>query len=224
MLSSDSHLDVFLSWIRGWALTREVAPPVPVADGFHIHVGAPRQFARHVFPHASPTLAELGSTITQPWVFLKAAVEDDALRALLPASWQMQAGGFMMTCGDAPFSGTAAALPPGYTLAVEADPARAALAHASVHAPDGTLAASGHLAIGEHRATYDRIGTEPAHRRLGLGGAVMRALQAHAHARGRHAGVLVATPQGRALYESLGWRLHAPWATAVIPGADEPAA
>jgi hypothetical protein len=29
---------------------------------------------------------------------------------------------------------------------------------------------------------------------------------------------------GRTLYESLGWRVHAPWATAVIPGADDSAA
>ncbi len=49
----------------------------------------------------------------------------------------------------------------------------------------------------------------------------MHALQAVAHAHGRHAGVLVATGMGRSLYESLGWRLHAPWVTAVIPGADD---
>ena len=49
----------------------------------------------------------------------------------------------------------------------------------------------------------------------------MRALQAIAHAHGRHAGVLVATPAGRALYESIGWRLHGPWATAVIPGTED---
>ena len=86
-----------------------------------------------------------------------------------------------------------------------------------VLAHDGSLAASGHIALDERLAIYDRIVTEPAHQRRGLGRAVMHALQALARAHGRHAGVLVATPQGRALYESLGWRLHAPWATAVIP-------
>lgn len=74
--------------------------------------------------------------------------------------------------------------------------------------------------VDERFAIYDRIVTEPAHQRRGLGRAVMHALQAIARAHGRHANVLVASAQGRALYETLGWRLHAPWATAVIPGPD----
>jgi GNAT superfamily N-acetyltransferase len=220
MTLPDSHLQVFLSWIRGWALTREVAPPVAQGDGYRITVGAPRQVARHVFPHASPTLRALGEGIRQPWVFLKACAEADELRALLAPRWEMQPAGFMMTCGDAPFA-RGGALEPGYVLDVADALALTGRAQVRVLAPDGALAASGHVALGERRAIYDRIVTEPAHQRRGLGSAVMRALQALAHANGRQAGVLVATAQGRALYESLGWRLHAPWATAVIPGADE---
>jgi GNAT superfamily N-acetyltransferase len=90
-----------------------------------------------------------------------------------------------------------------------------------IAAPDGTLAASGHLALGDRRAIYDRIVTEPAHQRRGLGRAVMQALQALGRAHGRREGVLVATDAGRALYESLGWHLHSPWAGAVIPGPDD---
>lgn len=220
MTPSHSHLEVFLAWIRGWALTREVGPPVARGDGYLITVGAPRQAARHVFPHASPTLRGLGDGITQPWVFLKACAEAEELSALLAPRWKMQPAGFMMTCGDATFAG-GGQLAPGYTLEVDDALAFTGRAQVRVLAPDGALAASGHLALGERRAIYDRIGTEPAHQRRGLGSAVMRALQALAHANGRHAGVLVATTQGRALYQSLGWRLHAPWATAVIPGADE---
>ena len=53
---------IFTAWIRGWALTREVAPPVPQADGYRIAVGLPRQAARYVFPQPSPTLRELGAS------------------------------------------------------------------------------------------------------------------------------------------------------------------
>jgi len=120
----------------------------------------------------------------------------------------------MTTCDDTAFPGRDA-LAPGYVLKVTDEGSRRA--HVQVLAHDGGLAASGHLALDRRLAIYDRIVTEPAHQRRGLGRAVMGALQALAHAHGRHAGVLVATPQGRALYESLGWRLHAPWATAVIP-------
>ncbi len=221
MSTNADHAEIFTAWIRGWAVTREVAPPVPHADGFRIEVGLARQAARYVFAHASPTLARLGDTIAQPWVFLKAAATGDELRALLAPHWQMQPDGFMMACDDALFRGRPA-LPAGYSLHVEdADAARTHRAHVHVAAPDGALAASGHLALDARRAIYDRIVTEPEHQRRGLGRVVMHALQAVAHAHGRHAGVLVATPMGRALYESLGWRLHAPWATAVIPGPDD---
>ncbi len=214
----ESALDAFAAWSRGWAITREVPPPSPHGDGFHIAVGLPRQAARYVFPHASPLLRELGTAISQPWVFLKACADAAEMRALLPAHWQMQPDAFMMTCDDAPFPGRGA-LAPGYALHVTDDGARTRRARVHVLAHDDSLAASGHIALDERLAIYDRIVTEPAHQRRGLGRAVMHALQALARAHGRHAGVLVATPQGRALYESLGWRLHAPWATAAI--ADE---
>jgi GNAT superfamily N-acetyltransferase len=219
---ADTHLETFTAWSRGWAITREVAPPVPHADGLRIEVGMPRQLRRYVFPQASPALRALGETVTEPWVFLKACATSDELRALLLPRWQMQDEHFLMTCGDRTFGGSGA-VAPGYTLQVEDTAATTRRAHVAVHAADGALAASGHLALDERFAIYDRIVTEPAHQRRGLGRAVMHALQALARAHGRHANVLVATAEGRTLYETLGWRLHAPWATAVIPGADEPA-
>ena len=125
----------------------------------------------------------------------------------------------MMTCDARTLPG-GGELPSGYAVEVDDAAAATGLGHVRVVAPDGTLTASGHIALGERLAIYDRIGTEPAHQRRGLGRAVMHALQALARAHGRHEGVLVATDQGRALYESLGWRLHSPWAGAVIPGPD----
>ena len=211
--------DVFLPWIRGWALTRQVAPPVPHADGWRIDVGLPTQAARYVFRAPSPTLRELGRGITQPWVYLKACATPAQLRDLLPAHWRLEDQHWMMACDATPFPGDDT-LPPGYALQVEDDGARDRLAHVRIVDAQGALAAAGHLALDESFAIYDRIVTEPAHQRRGLGRAVMRALQALAHAHGRDAGALVATDAGRALYESLGWRLHAPWATAVIPGPE----
>ena len=223
MPTTTARTDIFNAWIRGWAITREVAPPLPHADGWRILVGQPKQVARYVFERASPTLRELGATISTPWVLLKAGASADELRALLPAPWELQPDDFMMTCGDAPFRARAD-LPAGYSLHIDDDAAaaRTRRAHVQVRAPDGGIAAAGHLALDDRFAIYDRIVTDPGHRRLGLGQAVMRALQAIAHAHGRHAGVLVATPAGRALYESIGWRLHGPWATAVIPATEAP--
>jgi len=211
---------IFLDWIRGWAVTREVDPPVPHADGFHIAVGLPRQAGRYVFPHPSPAIADLGVSLTQPWVFIKACATSQQLRSLLPAHWRIEDLHHMMTCDARPFPGSAA-VGAGYALEIDDDAPATRQGHVRVVAADGTLAASGHVALGARRAIYDRIVTEPAHQRRGLGRAVMHALQALARTHGRHEGVLVATDAGRALYESLGWRLHSPWAGAVIPGPDD---
>jgi GNAT superfamily N-acetyltransferase len=212
-LSAD---EVFLPWIRGWALTREVAPPVPHGDGFRIEVGLPTQAARYVFRRPSPTLRALGGSVTRPWVYLKACASSDELRALLPAHWRIEDQHWLMACDGRPFAGSGAP-PPGYALEIEDDLARTGLAHVRIVDPQGTPAAAGHLALVDAWAIYDRIGTDPAHQRRGLGRALMHALQALARAHGCHGGALVATDQGRALYESLGWTLCAPWATAVIP-------
>ncbi len=214
--------DYFLAWIRGWALTREVDPPVPHADGFHIAVGLPRQAARYVFASPSPAIAELGESITQPWIYIKAYATSEQLRALLPDRWRIEELHYMMTCDARPFPGSGE-VPAGYSVDVDDAAAATGRGHVRVVAPDGTLAASGHVALGERLAIYDRIVTEPAHQRRGLGRAVMHALQALARAHGRREGVLVATDQGRALYEAIGWRLHSPWAGAVIPGPDDAA-
>lgn len=215
--TADTALPALLqAWAQGWSANRQVAAPAAHADGWRIDVRLPQHLQRYLFPGLSPALAALGLSIQTPWVFLKACASAEALRALLPPHWQLQADGFLMTCGDAPFPGRA--IPAGYTLAVTDDHR---IVSVQVRAPDGSPAAAGFAALGQGWVTYDRIVTEPAHQRRGLGAAVMAALQARAHAHGCHAGVLVATPEGRRLYESLGWRLRSPWATAVIPGPDE---
>jgi GNAT superfamily N-acetyltransferase len=214
--------EFFLAWINGWALTRDVDPPVPHADGFHIAVGLPRQAARYVFPGPMPAIAELGESITQPWVYIKACATSEQLRTLLPKRWRIEELHYMMTCDERRFPGDRN-VPAGYAVEVDDTAADTGRCHVRVVAADGALAASGHVAMGKRLAIYDRIVTEPTHQRRGLGRAVMHALQALARKHGRREGVLVATDQGRALYESLGWRLHSPWAGAGIPGPEDAA-
>ena len=70
----------------------------------------------------------------------------------------------------------------------------------------GRLAARGSVSVvGEH-AVYDRIGTENRFRRRGLGSYVMRALTAGVLEDDVTTGLLMASADGRALYEFLGWR------------------
>lgn len=203
---------VVATWIKGWALARETSPPVEDHGGFRVDVGWPEQRARYVFPRISPAMRELAATIAEPWVFVKACASPAAMRAALPAKWAIQPPGFMMVCRSA-MAGKAAP-PDGYLLDAT-EPGPVAIVRAL--APGGGLAAIGRVVrVGEF-AIYDRIETDAAHRRRGLARAVMKTLESIARDHGATRGVLVATADGRGLYEALGWELHSLYTTAAIP-------
>lgn len=86
---------------------------------------------------------------------------------------------------------------------------------AKIISGSGALAASGYAAEAEGVFVYDRIVTEPEHRRKGLGQVLMQTLH---DARQDSGGpqLLVATEDGRALYSSLGWKTISPYSTASI--------
>jgi hypothetical protein len=200
-------------WLRGWAAARGVPPPLAHGDGWRVEVGLPRQQRRHVFPHISQALHALGESIVEPWSYLKACVTADELRAALPAHWDVEAQTYFMRF-DGPPPLPAPALP-GYGLDVTT---QGHLAVARVLAADGTLAAAGYMAVVEDAAIFDRISTEDAHRRRGLGRAVMCALDAASRTLGARRGLLAATADGYAMYRTLGWRVQSPYASAVIVG------
>ncbi len=70
---------------------------------------------------------------------------------------------------------------------------------------DGEEAARGSVAVIGDYAVFDRIITAPDFRRKGLGSYVMRALTAVAMEHDVENGLLLASPDGRALYGYLGW-------------------
>jgi len=181
--------------------------------GRYVTVGLPQQQARYVFASiADDDLRRLASEIAAPWIFLKVCKPTTTLDGVWPPGWVVQPEGFMMTVALTP--SPSPSLPPGYALTV--DEGRAIVA--TVCDPTGFPVASGKIALADGYATFDQIGTDESHRRLGLGRAVMAALSAEALARGIRQAVLVATPVGRSLYEAGGWQLHAHFTTAVIPG------
>ncbi len=210
-MTADPH--ILATWVKGWTIARETTPPVADHGGLRVDVGWPAQKVRYVFPALSPAISELASTIDEPWVFLKACTTADALQPLLPARWIIQRPGFLMVRPRPRISESA--LPEGYMLEV----ATGTITIVRVLAPDRIVAATGHMVVVDGFVIYDRIETHPEHRRRGLARVVMKLLEVIGEAYGARLGVLVATPDGRALYESLGWELYAPYTTAVIPGA-----
>ena len=200
------------TWVAGWAITRGVSPPIEDGPGWRVQVGEPDQVRRHVFAGDNPTLRDLGATVTEPWIWLKAFMHHEALRALLPPRWRVDGPSYFMRFEGAPPAGR---LPAGYALR-EFDEAGVRLVQ--VLAADGAQAARGRLAMVGDNAIFDRIRTADDHRRRGLGRAVMAALHAHARARGAARGLLSATRDGHALYLTMGWRVQAPYSGAVIEG------
>jgi GNAT superfamily N-acetyltransferase len=135
----------------------------------------------------------------------------DQLRAALPEKWDVQPPGYFMMGTGRPAT---RANPPGYTVEVERVGAVIEVRALSV---EGELAAGGYAAETEEAFVYDRIVTSPEHRRKGLGNVVMNALRG-AKRDAATPELLVATEDGRALYETLGWRTLSPFSTASIVG------
>lgn len=209
-LVADPH--VVATWIRGWTLARETPPPVEDHGGYRVDVGWPQQRVRYVFPRITRGMRELATEVTEPWVFVKACASPLAMRLALPIRWAVLPPGFMMTC-RAPVGGEASP-PDGYTLDMTAP---LPLAVVKAFASSGELAAIGRVVRVDEFAIFDRIETDAAHRRRGLGRALMKNLETIACEAGATRGVLVATADGRFLYESIGWELHSLYTTAAIP-------
>ncbi|MFD5276249.1 GNAT family N-acetyltransferase [Pseudarthrobacter sp. NPDC058362] len=68
-----------------------------------------------------------------------------------------------------------------------------------------TLAASGRVFVVGETAVFDKIITEPAFQRRGLGSFIMRALAAQAFEHDVQSGLLLASVDGQKLYSHLGW-------------------
>jgi len=194
------------AWLAGRSLARGLPAPVADRGGYRIDTRSDGEYCRWVFAAPHPGLHALAREIDRPGRLLKLCGTGEALYGLLPDGWQLHAPAFFMQAERWP---APRALPPGYRCetAVEGPVSRA-----EILTEDGALAASGHAAETAEAFVFDRIVTAPEHRRKGLGVAVMAALRA-TRTRPHLPELLVATEEGRRLYQHLGWRVLAPYAT-----------
>ncbi|MFZ0267289.1 GNAT family N-acetyltransferase [Caulobacter sp.] len=214
-MSGSADAALVEAWVTGWALSRNVGAPIRAAGGHRVIVGEPGHLERLVFPALDPaTLSDLAARITAPGIFLKAFCAPEALLAAVDARWSAQPPGDLMAV-DLVVVPPPAVPPAGYVQEFRAE---GAVLVVEIHDADGGLAASGRTALTGGFAVFDKIITDPAHQRRGLGRVVMGVLGDRARALGADKGVLVATPEGRALYEVLGWRFEGRMETVVIPG------
>lgn len=203
--------EIVAAWVEGWTRSRGTAAPTAAYGGLRVEVGLPDQKARYVFAGPSPGMAQASREIDEPHVFIKVCAPPQAVEPLLASGWRLEPVGFLMTTDDLTRAVPRAA--DGYRYEIEPlASGYVVTAHAEWN---GEVAASGRAFLAGAVAVFDQIVTDPDHRRRGLGRAVMHELALAAAQAGATRGALVATPDGQALYSTLGWRLISPLTTAV---------
>lgn len=203
--------ELLAGWLGARSLARGLPQPVHDHGGLRLDTGLPNEWQRYVFATAMPAIRELARTIETPLTFIKLCGPAQQLLELVPERWQLQSAGYLMvqeSCGD-----LVPSVPDGYRIELSDEHP---VTVARIFASDGSIAASGYAAECDGVFIFDRIITETAHQRRGLGRALMAALgSAQRLASARR--VLVATDEGRTLYSTLGWSVLSPFSTVMIP-------
>lgn len=206
--------DIIEKWFNGWALSRELPLPVKYKSGFKTEVGYEKQKRRYVFPEPNDDFIRLAESIDEPWVFLKVCASADSIKDLAPSKWTVQPQSYMMSCFHL-MRPLDISLPDGYRLVFAHYNSTYVVSIVTQH---GELASTGRVVLVDDLAIYDRISTESDHRRKGLGSFLMKELEKIALSKGVFLNFLVATEEGRGLYESLGWGVYSLYTSLVIAG------
>ncbi|GAA1368464.1 GNAT family N-acetyltransferase [Catellatospora chokoriensis] len=194
--------EVLRGWAKGLAAVRRNSVPVETAWGLRIDEVRPKTRARClVFRDDLDAVRSAADDAPAPHGVVIVVAAEDAAAALLGPAWQSTPPEPIMTTA---LRQMPSSVPAGYDLSTTLD---AGVVNVRVHS-EGEVVAAGFTAVVDGIAVVDRVGTDPAHQRRGLGTAVMNALTVAAMDQGAVSAVLHGTEEGRALYEGLGWQLH----------------
>ena len=193
------------AWVGGWTVSRGTSAPQLTPWGLRVDVGAAHQYARYVMLESrEPIVRDLVSRVRTPATWIKVFERPEVVEPWLSSEWRRDDQHWLMAVD---LLATPVSLPAGYSRAVERE---GGVIRVTVKAADGSTAARGQVGLDGVTAVVDQVGTEPAHQRRGLGSVVLRTLANESLESGAQTGILGATLQGRALYEALGWKAHAP--------------
>lgn len=206
----NEHFDWAFGYCAARGYTQPVADTLPSALWFD--AGKPDQVGRFILGTASGEAAAAAFAVVEaPHIYVDIAAPRDMILPHIPPRWQPRDPMWLMATGvDMP----PARPTPDFTIEVNESADRfEAIARDS----DGSLAARGVLGIHGTTAVHDQIVTEAQFGRRGLGSAIMAELGRRATRRGATGSLLVATADGKALYERLGWRLCSDIVSVISP-------
>ncbi|WP_327343583.1 GNAT family N-acetyltransferase [Streptomyces europaeiscabiei] len=167
------------------------------------------------------TVRKVADAVTGAGIWLKVFAESSRVGPWLGEGWWVDPEPGCLVSVRLRTHEAPALVPDGYRLRSWTS---GGVTRVMVAAPDGSWAARGQIAPTGATALVDQIETSPDHRHrhrglgLGLGTIVMRTLTRAALEQGAEVGALGGTPDGRALYESPGWRVEAPPTSAKFTG------
>lgn len=205
--------EIVCKWLTAWSLSRKLSLPIKFKSGFKVDVGDEKQKIRYVFSQLNDDFIQLSESIDEPWAFLKVCASADEIKRVVSEKWKLQPQGFMMSCflkmriGDVNL---------GEDYKLEFENYNSTFVVKIVTQKD-ELASIGRVILVEDLAVYDRISTEISHRRKGLAKFLMNELEKIALAKGVYKNFLVATEEGKFLYQTLGWEIYSPYTSVVIP-------
>lgn len=205
--------EIVENWLKGWCLSREVPFPVQYKSGFNVIVGDETQKERFVFPQLNNDFFELADSIEEPWIYIKVSTSPDEFMGKIPERWKLQSQGYMMTCFH-PMNFPEISLAEGYHLEFSEYNTTFVV---SIVAENGEQASIGRVSLINDVAVYDRIITEKNHQRKGLASFLLKELEKIALSKGFSNNLLVATEEGKLLYETLGWQMYCLHSSIVIP-------
>ncbi|MGY0491822.1 GNAT family N-acetyltransferase [Streptomyces sp. WG-D5] len=207
------------NWVDGWVVSRGTSPPLVEPWGYTIHVGLPEHVSRHVVGAANEAVTEetvrkVAGATRGRGTHLKVFADPARVLPWLGPEWEPYgADDFLMSTDLAP-----APVPPAPDGYIRHIWTRAGVTRVLLTDTEGAFAARGQVAPTGASAVVDQIETSERHRRKGLGRVVMGTLEQTARTQGAVHAVLACTPEGRLLYESVGWRIEAPLTNAKYAG------
>jgi GNAT superfamily N-acetyltransferase len=210
-LSGNVDPELARAWLTARSVARGLPEPVPDLGGFRVDTNSENEVRRWLFAGVDYGLSELGRSIREPCHLLKLCGTTDELAGTLPAGWAVEGGNWLMELDTSP--PPLQAIPSGYCLEQYRE---GGVTRVEIRTEGGDLAASGYAAETSDAFVYDRIVTDPSHRRRGLGRALIAALGSCRRSEAAWQ-LLVATAEGEKLYSSLGWCTLSPYSTAYIP-------
>ncbi|OJX49460.1 MAG: GNAT family N-acetyltransferase [Flavobacterium sp. 38-13] len=204
--------DILKKWLTAWSLSRELPLPIAYKSGFKVEVGDVKQKERYVFAELNEDFIELSNIINEPWIFLKTFASPEEIKGRVSEKWTFQPQGYFMVCSE-PMVFPNRHLDTEYKFEFYDYNSTFVV---KILTQNNEQVAIGHVVLVDDIAVYDRIITDINHRRKGLATTIIKELEKTVLAKGITKNVLVATEEGKQLYQSLGWEVHSLYISIVI--------